>query len=263
MRPVVALVAVGLVAAIGPLSGQTAGPSFEVASVKRNASQSQGFYQFTADRLTVANVPLRMIVALAYDVEPSQVIRGEEWVGQDRYDIVARSSAPFAPPTQWREMLRSLLTERFRLDVRREARPAPVFALMRARADEPLGSRLRRSETTCEELAKASPPSADACGMMAANRLTSTGRMSVRGLPIETLARLLGFEVGRQVHDDTSLTGAFDWDLEFAPQRAPQGDADGPSVFTALQEQLGLKLDSRPGSLDVIVIDHAERPVVD
>jgi uncharacterized protein (TIGR03435 family) len=87
--------------------------------------------------------------------------------------------------------------------------------------------------------------------------------MSVRGLPLDMLSRLLRGEAGRPVRDETGLAGAFDWDLVFAPRRTPELDANASSIFTALQEQLGLKLEPRRIPLDVIVIEHAERPVPD
>ena len=134
MRPLIALAIAGAFAAAGA-SAQTPQRSFEVASIKRNVTpQSPTFFQPTTDRLNAGNVPLRMLLQLAYDVEPEQVVGGPDWIDRDRYDIVARAARPFAPQTQWRAMLRSLLLERFHLTVRRETRPAQVLALVVARA---------------------------------------------------------------------------------------------------------------------------------
>jgi uncharacterized protein (TIGR03435 family) len=259
-----ALFVAALVAAAVDAAAQTAAPSFEVASIKVNSNpQSPRFFQAKNDRVSIGNVPLRMLLPLAYDVDPDQVRGGPAWVDTDRYDIVAKAAAPFAPETQWRAMLRTLLTDRFRLVVRRDAQPAQVFALVRARQDGSLGTELRRAATTCEELTKASPPPADACGLVAANQAGDTGRMSVRGQSMEMLARLLRGEAGQPIHDETGLTGAFDWDLVFAPRRSRESEVSAPSLFTALQEQLGLKLEPRRGTRDVLVIERIERPVVD
>jgi uncharacterized protein (TIGR03435 family) len=263
----VALRVLALLVALGALTSgvdaQRGELSFELASIKANTNpQAPTFYQAKNDRLSIGNVPLRMLVPLAYEVDPDQVTGGPEWVDRDRFDILAKAAAPFVPETQWRSMLRALLVERFRLVVRREARPSQVFALVRVRQDQ-LGTGLRRAATTCEALAAASASSVDACGLVAANSAGTTGRMSVRGLSMDTLTRLLRGEVGQPVLDETGLAGAFDLDLVFAPPRSPEGGANAPSIFTALQEQLGLKLEPRRGTRDVIVIERAERPTLD
>jgi len=263
MRQLVVSLAVIVLAAHAAPRAQNGAAAFEVASLKRTtAVLTPTFFQVANDRLSVGNVPLRMLIQLAYDVEPQQVVGGPEWIDQARYDIVARAARPFAPQGQWRAMLRGLLLERFQMTVRRETRPTQVFALVPARADGRLGNGLRHATAACEELSDpSSPPGADPCGLVAANRVGATGRMAVRGLTLDTLARLLRHEVGQPVRDETGLKGVFDWELVFAP-RLP-GDADAPSIFTALQEQLGLKLESRRDTLDVIVVDHVERPVAD
>jgi uncharacterized protein (TIGR03435 family) len=263
MRSLLALVALVFAATTAAVRGQ-AGPSFDVASVKVNRNpDAPRFYQALNDRFTVGNVSLRLLIQLAYDVDPQQVVGGDAWVDDTRYDIAARASTAFAPPTEWQGMLRRLLADRFRLSVRSEARPAQVFALTLARVDGRFGDHLRRAAVACETLSEGAASGADACGLVAANRAGATGRMAVRGLRMARLASLLRSEVGQPVRDETGLAGTYDWELMFAPRRVATADADAPSIFTALQEQLGLKLEPRLGTLDVIVIDHAERPVED
>jgi uncharacterized protein (TIGR03435 family) len=253
--------ALGLCAASASLAQPA--PAFEVASIKANINpQSPTFYQAANDRLSIGNVRPRMLISLAYEVDPDQVSGGPEWLDNDRFDILAKAAAVFAAETQWRAMLRTLLVDRFRLVVRREARPTNVFALVRARPDGPLGKSLRRAAASCEELARTSSP-ADPCGVYAANSADSTGRMSVRGSPMDMLTSLLRGEVGQLVRDETGLAGAFDWDLVFAPRRRLEPDANAPSIFTAVQEQLGLKLEPRRGTRDVIVIEQVEQPALD
>ena len=264
MRQLVVLFAVVLATLAAP-QAQDAGPAFEVASLKRTKPLlTPTFFQAANDRLSIGNVPLRMLLQLAYDVDPQQVVGGPDWVDFERYDITARAARPFAPPGQWRAMLRALLIERFQLKVQRETRPAQVLALVLARADGRLGDGLRRATTSCEELTDpSSPPGDDPCGLLAANRASVTGRMAVRGLTIDVLARLLRSEVGQQVRDETELSGVFDWELAFAPRQSSSSDTDPTSMFTAVQEQLGLALKARRSTLDVIVIDHVERPSAD
>jgi len=264
MRQLVIPFAVALATLAAPRA-QDAGPAFEVASLKRTKPLlTPTFYQVANDRLSIGNVPLRMLLQLAYGMEPQQVVGGPEWVDFERYDITARAAQPFASPGQWRAMLRALLIERFQLKVERETRPAKVLALVLARADGRLGDGLRRATTKCEELTDpSSSPGDDPCGLLAANRASVTGRMAVRGLTIDMLTRLLRSEVGQEVRDETGLSGVFDWELAFAPRQGSPSDPDSAAIFTAVQEQLGLRLEARRSTLDVIVIDHVERPAPD
>jgi len=263
MRQLVIAFAAVLAAVAAP-QAQDAGPAFEVASLKRTRPLlTPTFFQAATDRLSIGNVPLRMLLQLAYEVEPQQIVGDPEWIDSERYDITARAAHPFSPAGQWRAMLRTLLIERFQLKVGRETRPAQVLVLALARPDGRLGDGLRRATAKCEELTDpSSPPGDDPCGLLAANRASVTGRMAVRGLTIGMLARLLRSEVGQPVRDETGLSGAFDWELAFAPRQGSVSDTDA-AVFTAVQEQLGLKLERRRSTLDVIVIDHAERPAAD
>lgn len=181
-------------------------------------------------------------------------------------------------------MLRTLLAERFKLVARTEMREQPVYALVLARADGRLGPNLRASRE-CLKGGTASGPrgfgqGADGrgagvpplqpgqqmgCGM----RSMSDGRGSViqgGARTIAEIARSLDGRAGRTVIDRTGLTGAYDVDLRFAPsnvQTAPGADSELPTLFTALQEQLGLKLESATGPVEYLVVDRIERPTPD
>jgi uncharacterized protein (TIGR03435 family) len=173
-------------------------------------------------------------------------------------------------------MVRTLLADRFKLTVHDEVRDLPVYALVTARSDGRPGPQLRRVEVDCAALYDDGPrpatpgPGKDACG---AFRGLGTSRITGHAVTMLMLANLVvRGSVGRMVLDRTGLSGAFDLDLEWTPERtALSADAspgappasEGPSIFTALQEQLGLKLDSRRGPVDVLVIDHVERPTED
>ncbi|PYR48456.1 MAG: hypothetical protein DMF95_14320 [Acidobacteria bacterium] len=183
-------------------------------------------------------------------------------------------------------MIRALLAERFKLTVHNETRDLPIYALVTARSDGRLGPDLHRSETDCAAQmaaargrgAPAAPPQSGApmpCGIR-----IGMGNIAVGGATLSQVASNLSMFVGRVVQDRTGLTGAFDvnltWTPDQMPQRAPGTPADqplrvngvdidpnGPSIFTAVQEQLGLKLDSQRGPVDILVIDRAEHPVED
>jgi uncharacterized protein (TIGR03435 family) len=167
-------------------------------------------------------------------------------------------------------MLRALLADRFKLVVHTETKSESIWALVLARRDGKLGPNLRPASVDCAALrANAQPGERSPCGDLG-SMAGVTGKMSARGMGLDVLVRALSREAGRQVVDRTELSGNFDWDLAFTPQpflersfdrdRFPPIDPSGPSVFTAVQEQLGLKLESRKGEGSVLVIDHVEHP---
>lgn len=257
-------------------------PSFEVASVKPNPS---GELQQTINlqpggRLTLRNVPLRRLIHIAHGVNPWQVEGGPDWIGAERFDIIAKAEAP-VPATELWEMVRTLLTDRFKLAVHTEARDAPIFALVVARPDRRLGPNLRPSTTDCPQLMREAPADdRNPCG-----HEIGFGRMSIRGMDMDSLtAMLTAQQTERTVVNRTALDGNFDWSLTWTPQAflelfrdrlqgGPSGDAplvngqsvdlNGPSLFTALEEQLGLKLEGTRGRVPFVIIDHVERPTED
>ena len=147
-------------------------------------------------------------------------------------------------------MLRSLLEDRFHLSAHRETRDLPIYALVLARADGRLGPRLRQA--TSDDCAKRS------CGM-----LPSVNELTAGALPMNEFARFLALNTGRLVVDRTGLTGVWDFDLKYSLPNAPTPDPDRPSIFTALQEQLGLRLDATTGPVEVLVIDRVEPLIPD
>jgi uncharacterized protein (TIGR03435 family) len=246
------------------LRGQVpAGPrplAFDVVSVKPNTSGEQGgSSRAQPGRYQGINVTLKRVIGLAF--RPVQeFVGGPDWINTAHFDIEARAEGN-PGQDQMLEMLRTLLADRFKLVVHKEMKDSPVYALTLARGDGRLGPRLRRAETECAQPdSKAQTPSPQGperrCGFRLGN-----GALSGQGATMARLAGELSF-VGRQVVDRTSLTGSFDVDLEWTPDSpgaAPSPDA-GASIFTAIQEQLGLKLEPSTAPLEVIVIDSAERP---
>ena len=276
---IVRVVAVGLVTlCTGVLvAAQDAEPRFDVASIKANRSGpgSPQRVNVASDRVVFMNEPTRTLIRVAYpglDVEAAP-----DWVGPsgspggDRFDIEAKPAAP-ATRAQVEAMLRSLLAERYKLKAHTETRRQDVYALTTAREDGRLGPGLRPAAADCATLtARAEQTGArDVCGLGSTGMAPVTGTMTVKGLTLDQLAGLITRDVRRRVVNQTGLTGAFDWTLTWTPQtlarpdldrsRFPGIDPDGPTIFTALQEQLGLKLSASKAGVDVLVIDHIERP---
>ena len=275
-----------LAAASAALIAQVlADPSFEVASVKRNTSGTTRIAVNVqpGGRFTVTNMPLRTLIMNAYQLQSSQLIGAPDWIATERFDIVAKmaedtnSAQGAARPGDTRLMLRPLLAERFRLEVHNEQRELPIYALVVANRDGQLGASLRRSDIDCVALAATTPtapqpPNADrpTCGM----RLTP-GLLTAGAIPLSQFTNALAPFLERIVINRTELVGNFDMDLSWTPEQVPQGtpppgapplpaiDPSGPSIFTAIQEQLGLKLESTKGPVDVLVIDHVEQPTPD
>jgi len=275
-------------------------PVFEVASIKLNTSGSNGIMigNQPGGRLTVTNGTLRTLIGFAYRLPPgAQVIGGPSWLNSDHFDIVAKAPAEFAgaqpgpPPFQQANqapnpmqlMMQALLAERFQLAVHTESREAPIYTLVFARNDQKLGPKIHPSTTDCAALARGrqsqpGPPPMPAFGepMLCGMRM-GPGTLSAGNVTMTALAANLSGIAQRPVFDRTGLTDVFDVDLSWTPDQMPQGrgdpppgapapppiDPNGPSLFTAIQEQLGLKLESTRGPVDVLVIDKAEHPTVD
>ena len=165
-------------------------------------------------------------------------------------------------------MLRSLLEDRFRLSAHRETRDLPIYALVLARADGRPGPRFRQTTSDyCKKRFEAAgqagdtpvPPGGPVCGM----RPQGSDELAAVALPMNEFARFLNVVSGRTVVDRTGLTGVWDFDLKYSLPNAPNPDPDRPSIFTALQEQLGLRLDATTGPVEVLVIDRVEGLIPD
>jgi uncharacterized protein (TIGR03435 family) len=245
--------------------------SFEVASVKPNKSgETTSFLQpRPGGNFAVGNMTLRGLIMFAYGIQGFQLVGAPDWAATERFDIAAKAAAD-VPPTPIGQtspealMLRSLLEDRFRLSAHRETRDLPIYALVLARADGRLGPRLRQTTSDyCKKLFEAAgkagdtpiPPGGPVCGM----RPLGSDELAASALPMNEFARFLNVESGRTVVDRTGLTGVWDFDLKWSRPNAPNPDPDRPSIFTALQEQLGLRLDATTGPVEVLVIDRVER----
>ena len=241
-------------------------PSFEVASIKPSDPNSQLAVDFApGGRLSVSHATLRFLIKIAYDVNDDQVTGGPAWLGSNRFDVQAKPDKQlpgdpakmtrdqillFHEPTRLR--LQRLLAERFHLELRKESKPMPIYALTIAKN----GLRMKRSNSAGDPLLKANAGG----GVLEATRVD-----------MNTLARFLSEgQTGRPVVNMTALNGGFDFRLEWTPDpslssqadpgRPSPADLDGIDIFTALQRQLGLRLDARTGSAETLVVARVELP---
>jgi uncharacterized protein (TIGR03435 family) len=268
-----------------PVSGQQASsdPAFEVATLRANTSGHMGWMlqPQPGGRLTGTNVPAAALIRFAYNLPDFQITGGPGWLTSDRFDIEAKAEGD-PPIDRQRLMLRTLLAERFKLTVHTETRELPIYALVMARSDAKPGAQLRRTEADCareaaalDEWAGIGPATGTPrCGFFGFQPGTDLpkgrGGLAFRGLTLAQFAKRLVPVVRRSVIDQTGLAGYFDADFDFMaefpppppPPGLPSAFGSDPfvSVFTVLPEQLGLKLDSRRGPVDVLVIDGIERP---
>jgi uncharacterized protein (TIGR03435 family) len=274
LMTITALLLVGTVdtAAQSP-SPVTSALAFEVASIRRNVSADQGASVRTqpGGALTITNNTLFNIIRNAYNVQGFQIIiEGPDWINRDRWNIVAKAEGNPQGP-QMMGMLQSLVADRFKADIRRETRELQVYALTLARSDGRLGPQLTPSTVDCAALAAARtagapppPPRTDGrptCGMN-----INPGVATAGGYLIADIARNLSGATGRIIVDKTGLTGRYDMELKWTPdptQGSPSTTFDGGSLFTAVQEQLGLKLEAQRAPVEVLVVYSAERPVED
>ena len=248
---------------------------FEVASVKPNKSgeTTTRTRLEPGGRLNALNVTVRDLIRFAHVVQPFQIEGGPSWLDSERFDVMAKveGDIPLVPPGQLgpvQLMMQSLLAERFKLKVHQETKEAPAYALVLARADKQLGKQITPSTVDCVAVLKAmmaggrsGPPTAAGGGPLCRLSTGGPGTVVARDVSIQQLAQLLSVQLQRQVVDRTGLTGVFSFDLSFATDQT--NDPDRPSLFTALQEQLGLKLGSQRAPLEMLIVDSVERPSPD
>ena len=272
--------ATGYAQAPGPVDSTV---SFAAASVRQNTDGgSAGIRGFPGGRLEVANMPLSQVIEWAYQLQRFELQGGPSWLSVDTWDIIAKMDGnppPALPgqPDAMRLATRVLLADRFKLVARPETREVDAYRLVLARADRRPGPRLRRSTFDCAGLASAREAAARG-GPTVTNPNTperrvcgagSTGRrLQVGGSPMSMVASMLTLLSGRRVVDQTGLDGDWDLDISFRPEvfsrlPADPADADAPSLFTALEEELGLKLEPAQIRLSVSVVDGVERPASD
>src|SRR5262245_41548426 len=270
-------------------------PSFEVASVKPSTGptgeRGQPSGRYTATRT------LKFLIADAFffgtPLQMSRVLGGPEWIDSERFEINAKASAPWqrspdGPPRELFLMIRSLLQERFKLKTHMETRELPVYAVVLARADRAPGPDLRQPTLDCDAIiaavqAGAPPPARQPNEPPPCGAMRGPARIMAGSIPMSQLANMLtlvmadadgptGRDDARPVIDKTGLVGRFAFTLAWTAERMPEAapppgippiDPNGPPLVTALQEQLGLKLQSARSRMEVVVIDSVEQPTPD
>ncbi len=271
-----------------PAPTGTVAPAFEVASVKLNRSGERGaMIRFApGGRFNATNVPLKGLLEDAYHLKDSQLVGAPAWIATERYDIQAKAEDSVAealkklPPEQVREqlnlMMRALFVDRFKLASHQETRELPVYALVAAKG----GAKLKETALTAAELAPPNPDGPPVSGRKGPWINMGRGELKGTAIDLALLSDVLSRQVGRVVLDKTGLKAKYDFVLHWTPDdsqdpmfkgvgpgpdakppiEAGLTDVSGPTLFAALQEQLGLKLEAQKSQLDVLVIDRLERP---
>jgi uncharacterized protein (TIGR03435 family) len=259
--------------------------AFDVTSVKPNNAGSGMIRMLPAANggWQAENVSAGMLVRLAFQLQDNQVVGGPKWLFEDRFDVKGTGAAP-GRDGPLIDKLKSMLKDRFKLVTHVETREQPMYALVLARRDGKLGDKMTPSTTDCSptgpngrgrgQAAPPAPGERPKCGFM-----IGPGRIMVGGQTMPAFAQNLSRFVGGIVVDKSGLTGTYDVELSYAPDPAingfgrdlppqpggvpPVASGDAPSIFAAVQEQLGLKLEATKGPIDVLVIDRAEKPTAD
>jgi len=266
-------------------------PSFEVASVKPNAAGDNRvmIQSMPGGRFRASSVALNMLMTYAYRVRDFQIVGGPDWMRSDRWDIQAKAEEGSVPPSSGPPdpsvpdplalRTQSLLEEQFHLKFHRETRELPLYELVVAKN----GPKLQVSEDQTplrppERGAPPQPPVKPGGPMPRGSMRMSPGTIDAAAVPLSNFIMAISQQLGRSVIDKTELKGLYDiklqWTPEFGPGAGPKpqgppggpepppppADPSGPSIFTAIQEQLGLRLVSTKGPVEVLVIDGAQKP---
>lgn len=258
---------------------------YEVASIKPNKSaQNNVGMRVSPDGFTGTNVTLYMLMKNAYGVEDNQISGAPSWFTSEKYDVDAKMDNAAADELrklsederrlERQRMLQALLADRLKLTIHRETKELPIYALVVAKN----GPKLQEAKPGDSYPNGRDGRDLPRGGMRIQLGAGGKNELGVQGQPIATLARLLTMQLHRTVVDHTGLKGNYDFTLQWTREESqgamfkgaepdpsggaspPPPDSSGPSIFTAIQEQLGLKLESQKGPVEILVIDHVERP---
>jgi len=238
-------------------------PAFEVASVRPSRTGAPMF-GVGVGRSSSQSVTLRMLMTVAYRVQDFQISGGPSWVGSDRFDVEARAEDPNADPDQVRLMLQSLLEDRFKLKLHRETKESPVYALVAGKG----GPTMKLSADQTSPVVNGPSPQGT---LNRGNIRIGAGSLIGNAVTMTLFTKMLSQRLDQTIIDRTNLTGRFDLQLQWTPDVGEAlfdpsgnplspGDASGPSIFAAVQEQLGLRLEATKALVEVLVIDHVEKP---
>jgi bla regulator protein blaR1 len=279
----ISLVLLGFLVIVIPLLCQTPAekrPSFEVATIKPSDPGQRGSQigNQPGGRLVIRGVPVSGMMTFAYNVRNFQITGGPGWMSTDRWDIEARAEEGSVPPPVFPPdpnkpnpmalRLQSLLEDRFQLKLHRETKELPIYELTVAKGGPRI--KLNDDQTPLQMPERGTPPPPLQAGTMPRFSMrVGRGSMEAVAMDIRDVAQMFSNLLGRTVVDKTGLKGLYDVKMTWTPDQALQGppgadappvDPSGPSIFTAVQEQLGLKLDSAKGPVEVIVVDGVQKP---
>ena len=256
----------------GAAAGNAPQPAFEVASIRPDDPGSMSNMlraRFTADSYTAEHFSLQMLIKSAYGVDDNQITGAPKWSSSQRFGIEAKMDSDTTAALSklsgdqlqlaHRQMLQALLADRFKLALHTETKDLPVFVLVIAKG----GPKIHEAKSGDTYANGVKNAGGEAIGPHMAMMRLGGGRIEAQGVPMDSLANGLAQQLGRKVLDKTGLKGNYDYTLEWTPDQGhaeTTEDSSGPSIFTAIQEQLGLKLESRTAPVDILVIDHVEMP---
>lgn len=243
------------------------GQEFEAASIKPSAPAAMGnirvgMQMMPGGRISMSGVTVKLLIQQGYGVRDFQIVGGPPWLGSERYDITAKPEAA-ATQDQVKVMIQALLKDRFQLQFHRETKELPTYALVVAKG----GPKLKAAEVSA-----GGGEGGGRGGGRGQMRMMGRGHFDAQGVPVSALATFLSNALGRSVIDKTGLQGDYDLKLDWTPDEAQGGpmrvaggdsaapaDNNGVSIFTALQDQLGLKMESTKGPVEILVIEKAEK----
>lgn len=270
------------VLSITAVLGQDSTLVFEAASIRASTRGRFGIDLHPSGRFTATNAPLTVLIARAYDIQDFRIIGATDWMSSDGFDIVAMADADIHRPITAKQidvMIRNVLAERFQLKTHIESRKMPVYRLASSRDRKGLYPQMVPSSIDCDA-ARAEQDRWIASGHTGAPPVYFCGTrvsldpgngeatMSFGAVSLADFASRLTTTLGRVVIDETGISGRFDITLRISPESLrgyspPPGrvsPSNFPSILGAVQEQLGLRMETDRRSVDVLVIDHAERP---
>ena len=254
-----------------PAAPPANGPTFDVVSIKRvtDIRDRRSVGEQPGGRFVLSGMTIAPAIRTAYPADVSDIVGAPAWMDSETYDLTAQAGRE-VPKDQMEAMLRAMLADKFKLLVHYEIQERPVYALVLARADGRLGPDIKKSDLDCDaiqaarrggskEAFPATSNGAPACGMSMRGEQGMTVLLGAR--PLSTLASSLGSPTGRVVIDKTGLKGNYDVTLRYVERPSPDAPpGTPPEIFTAVQEQLGLKLETDRAPLKILVIDRIERP---
>jgi uncharacterized protein (TIGR03435 family) len=241
------------------------GAVYDVATIKpHNPSLNISFSPLPNGGFIYTGMSLKNLVCGAYDKFDFQCLGGPAWFNSEQFDVEAKPDSALSEQLlklSWKErtkvqerMQQALLEDRIKLKVHHETRELPIFALVVAKGG------LKMQEGKTGDTYSNGLKGGDGKAIGAGSFTVGNGKMQAQGISMDALAAQLTQEVGHIVQDQTVLKGVYDFTLRYSDELASSSESSAPSIFTALQEQLGLKLESTKGPVDVLVIDHVERP---